>query len=95
MRPKEEKFEDHFCTKLENHDYRKRKTENVDLKFNIDDDLIQEFLEKTQSDELKELKENYGIKWLSEIKKEILEQLKCKKLFEVLREGVKVNNQLK
>jgi type I restriction enzyme, R subunit len=94
MRPKEEKFEDHFCKKLGDHDYRKRKTENVDLKFNIDDDLLQEFLEKTQPDELKELKGNYGDKWLSEIKKEVLEQLKSKKLFEVLKDGAKVNNQL-
>ena len=90
--PKEENFEEHFCKKLGEHDYRKRVTEDVDLSYNIDDKILIEFLEKSQPDEVKELKEEIGNDWLNEIKKEIKEQLKKKKLFEVFHEGVTVYN---
>ena len=90
--PKEEKFEDYFCEKLEDHDYRKRKNGDIDLKFNIDDALLQEFLEKTQKEEIKEIKNLLGPDWLKRIKETILKDLEKKKLFEVLKDGIRVEN---
>lgn len=91
-KPKEEKFEDHFCEKLGDHNYRKRTNNDVDLKFNVDEDLLKEFLEKTQKEELKEVKEDLGKDWVEDVKKEIKNQLKTKKLFEVIKEGINVSN---
>jgi len=90
--PKEEKFETHFCEQLEKQGYRKRLIENIDLKYNVDDELLNEFLTKTQPDEIKELITYFGNKWLDKIKKVINEELEKKKLFEILREGITINN---
>ena len=92
VRPTEEKFEDHFCKKLEDHTYRKRLNKDVDLKFNIDDELLTEFLEKTQKEEVKEIKSIYGKDWLKKIKNNVQEQLEKIKLFEVLKDGVKIDS---
>ena len=92
VRPTEEKFEDHFCNKLEDHYYRKRQNKDVDLKFNNDDELLTEFLEKTQKEEIKEIKSIYGKDWLKKIKDTVQEQLEKNKLFEVLKKGVKIES---
>src|SRR3989339_1088104 len=92
VRPTEEKFEDHFCKKLEDHTYMKRLNKDVDLKFNIDDELLTEFLEKTQKEEVKEIKSIYGKDWLKKIKDTVQEQLGKIKLFEVLKDGVKIDS---
>jgi len=88
--PKEEKFEDHFCERLEKNGYRKRKNGEVDLNYNIDDGLLLEFLEKTQSDELKGVREDAGEDWFKQVKELIKKSLEKKKLFEVLREGITI-----
>ena len=92
VRPTEEKFEDHFCKKLEEHTYKKRLNKDVDLKFNIDDELLTEFLEKTQQEEVKEIKSIYGKDWLKKIKDTVQEKLNKNKLFEILKEGVKIES---
>jgi len=94
VRPSEEKFEDHFCKKLEDHFYRKRHNNNIDLKFNIDDALLTEFLENTQKEEIKEIKNIFGKDWQKKIKETIQEQLEKKKLFEILKDGVMIESNL-
>ncbi len=95
-RPTEEKFESHFCDKLGKNGYRKRLNQSIDLNYHIDEDLLVEFLEKTQPEELNQVKNDVGNDWLEKIKKEINKELKDKKLFEVLKEGINVyNNRLK
>jgi len=90
--PKEEKFETHFCERLEAHGYRKRVTDDIDLSINIDDNILMEFLTRTQPEEVKELKSFFGNKWLKEVKKVISKELDKKKLFEVLRDGITIND---
>ncbi len=92
VRPTEEKFEDHFCKRLEAHQYKGRQNKDVDLKFNIDDALLSEFLERTQKDELKEIKNILGTGWLKKVKEAIKEKLGKKKLFEVLKEGISIES---
>lgn len=92
VKPTEEKFEDHFCKKLEDHTYRKRLNKNVDFKFNTDDELLAEFLEKTQKEEIKEIKNIYGKDWLKKIKDRVQGLLEKNKLFEVLKEGIKIES---
>jgi type I restriction enzyme, R subunit len=88
--PKEIKFEDHFCKKLDDNGYRKRLNDDVDLEFNVDDDLLLEFLKNTQADEIKEIEEDAGKDWFKQVKKIIKQDLKKKKLFEVIREGIAI-----
>ncbi|MBT4021811.1 type I restriction endonuclease subunit R [archaeon] len=89
-RPLEKNFEDHFCQKLEDHSYRKRLTKDIDLKINIDDSLLTEFLESTQKEELKEIKSILGDRWLAKIKETVNEKLKNNKLFEIIKNGITI-----
>jgi len=92
VRPTEEKFEDHFCNRLEAHSYRQRQNKDIDLKFNTDDVLLVEFLEKTQKEEVKEIKDILGSDWFKKVKEVIQEELKNKKLFEIFKEGISVES---
>jgi len=96
-RPSEKEFEEHFCAELEKPfqssklAYIKRQTGNIDLKALIDSELLTRFLEKTQKDELDELKIDVKNDWLDIFKEKIVKQLETKKIFELLREGVEVH----
>lgn len=96
-RPSEKEFEAHFCEQLEapfqasKMTYSKRETNNVDLNALIDDELLTKFLERTQKDELKELKIDLGNDWLPALKEKISKQLTTRKIFEIIRDGVEVH----
>ncbi|MDD4110379.1 MAG: DEAD/DEAH box helicase family protein [Clostridia bacterium] len=94
--PSEKEFEEHFCKELEKEFpfskmiYKKRDTANIDLDSLIDDEILKDFLETTQKEEIDELKIDLEDEWFSRIKEEVVKQLESKKLFEVLKEGVEV-----
>jgi type I restriction enzyme R subunit len=95
-RPSEKEFEEHFCAELEQQCagskmvFIKRATKDVDLSSLVDGALLTQFLEKTQPEELKELKIDLGDEWLAEFKAAILKALGARKVFEILRDGVDI-----
>jgi len=93
FRPLEKNFEDHFCERLEVQGYRKRANDNFDFEDYLDFKILEEFLEKTQKEELREIIEEYGDRWEKEFRKRVREELKEKKLFEILRDGINISNQ--
>ncbi len=94
--PSEREFEAHFCAELEKPFldskmvFLKRTTENVDLETLIDYELLTRFLEKTQKEDLDELKIDLGTDWLPRFKEAVFGQFKTQKVFEVLRDGVEI-----
>src|SRR3989338_11561723 len=93
FRPLERNFEDHFCERLEKNGNRKRDNGHFDFEDYIDFALIEEFLNKTQSEELKEVKAEYGDRWKKEFIQRFRKALESKKIFEILREGIEISNQ--
>jgi len=94
FRPLEKNFEDHFCERLESHGYRKRANDNFDFEDYLDFGLLEEFLKRTQKEELDEIKQEYGERWENEFRKRFREELKRgRKIFEILREGLNISNQ--
>lgn len=96
-RPSEKEFEEHFCAELEKPFqsskmvFVKRTTKDVDLGSLVDGALLAQFLEKTQKDELKELKIDLGEGWLGAFKDALAKELKARKIFEIIRDGLEVH----
>jgi type I restriction enzyme, R subunit len=93
FRPLELNFENHFCSRLESHGYRKRNNGDFDLEDYLDLKLLEEFLETTQKEEFKEVKDEYGERWKKEFVQRFRTSLEKKKLFEVLKDGIEISNQ--
>lgn len=93
FRPLELHFEEHFCDKLKEQGYRKRENGDFDLDNYFDFKIIEEFLESTQKEELKEIKEEYGDRWKKEFVQRLSKALETKKIFEILKEGIEISNQ--
>jgi len=93
FRPLEINFEDHFCDRLGKEGYRKRKNGDFDLDDSLDFGLIEEFLETTQKEEFKEVKEEYGERWKKEFIRRFRKEQETKKIFEILKEGIEISNQ--
>ena len=89
-------FEDHFCHQLDtNWGYRIfRDSEiTVDKENCIHWDRLEQFWEDTQRPTLQAVKSELGYDWKKELGKKITEQLQEKPLFQLLRDGLKVNSQ--
>lgn len=90
-------FEDHFCHQLDTKwGYRIfRDSEiTVDKDNCIHWDRLEQFWEDTQRPTLQAVKSELGYEWKKELGKRITEQLQDKPLFQLLRDGLKVNSQL-
>lgn len=90
-------FEDHFCHQLDTKwGYRIfRDSEiTVDKENCIHWDRLEQFWEDTQRPTLQAVKSELGYEWKKELGKKITEQLQDKPLFQLLRDGLKVNSQL-
>jgi type I restriction enzyme R subunit len=90
-------FEDHFCHQLDTKwGYRIfRDSEiTVDKDNCIHWDRLEQFWEDTQRPNLQAVKSELGYEWKKELGKKISEQLQDKPLFQLLRDGLKVNSQL-
>ena len=88
-------FEDHFCLELEvKGKYRVHK----DSEISIDKDLclyfndLEEFLQSTQQENLLKLKGELGPKWKNEFRKHFRAELQKKKLFQILKDGISIND---
>ncbi len=89
-------FEDHFCHQLDTKwGYRIfRDSEiTVDKENCIHWDRLEQFWEDTQRTTLQAVKSELGYDWKKELGKKISEQLQEKPLFQLLRDGLKVNSQ--
>lgn len=89
-------FEDHFCHQLDvKWDYTIfRDSEiTVDKENCINWQRLEQFWNDTQKDTFKAVKSELGYSWRDELGKKIAEELKTKPLFQLLREGLKVNSQ--
>ena len=93
FRPLEKNFEDHFCDRLGKAGYRKRDNGHFDMEDYLDFALIEEFLQKTQPDELKEVIEEYGTRWKKEFIQRFRKALETRKIFEILIGGIEISNQ--
>lgn len=92
----ERSFEDHFCHQLDTKwGYRVfRDSEiTVDKDNCIHWDRLEQFWEDTQRQTLQAVKSELGYEWKRELGKKITEQSQTKPLFQLLREGLKVNSQ--
>lgn len=89
-------FEDHFCHQLDTKwGYRIfRDSEiTVDKDNCIHWDRLEQFWEDTQRPTLHAVKTELGYDWKKDLGKKITEQLQEKPLFQLLRDGLKVNSQ--
>ena len=89
-------FEDHFCHQLDTKwGYRIfRDSEiTVDKENCIHWDRLEQFWEDTQRPTLQAVKSELGYDWKKDLGKKITEQLQEKPLFQLLRDGLKVNSQ--
>lgn len=89
-------FEDHFCHELDlKWDYKiDRDSEiTVDKENCIHWDRLEHFWNETQKEKFKAVKAELGFEWKKELGKKIAEELRTKPLFQLLREGLKVNSQ--
>lgn len=90
-------FEDHFCHQLETKwGYRIYRVSEItaDKENCIHWDRLEQFWEDTQRPTLQAVKSELGYEWKKELGKKITEQLQEKPLFQLLRDGLKVNSQL-
>ncbi|MCK9640888.1 MAG: DEAD/DEAH box helicase family protein [Prolixibacteraceae bacterium] len=92
----EKEFENHFChqldTKWEYQIYRDSEI-TVDKENCIHWDRLEQFWKDTQSDNLKVVKAELGYEWKKELGKIINAELQIKPMFQLLRDGLKVNSQ--
>ena len=92
----EKEFENHFChqldTQWEYQIYRDSEI-TVDKENCIHWDRLEQFWKDTQPDILKAVKAELGYEWKKDLGKIINAELQIKPLFQLLREGLKVNSQ--
>lgn len=90
-------FEDHFCHQLDTKwGYRVFRDSEIsaDKDNCIHWDRLEQFWENTQHTTLQAVKSELGYEWKAELGKLIRVQLQSKALFQLLRDGLKVNSQL-
>lgn len=89
----EKKFEEHFCHQL---DVKGRYRVRHDAQLHIDKGLclymddLEEFLEATQGDKLRQLKGEYGAHWHRQIETALRQELAVKPLYQILQKGLTV-----
>ena len=90
-------FEDHFCHQLDTkwgyRIFRDSKI-TVDKENCIHWDRLEQFWEDTQRETLTQVKTELNYDWKEKLGKKISEELQTKPLFQLLRDGLKVNSQL-
>ncbi|MBK7695617.1 MAG: type I restriction endonuclease subunit R [Saprospiraceae bacterium] len=89
-------FEDHFCHQLDTKwGYRIFRDSEItaDKENCIHWDRLEQFWEDTQRAKLQAIKSELGYEWKKELGKKISEELESKPLFELLKDGLKVNSQ--
>lgn len=89
-------FEDHFCHQLDTQwGYRIFRDSEITVdKVNcIHWDRLEQFWENTQPTKLQATKSELGYEWGKELGKKISEELETKPLFQLLKDGLKVNSQ--
>jgi type I restriction enzyme R subunit len=89
-------FEDHFCHQLDTKwGYRIFRDSEITVdKINcIHWDRLEQFWEDTQRAKLQAIKSELGYEWKKELGKKISEELESKPLFQLLKDGLKVNSQ--
>lgn len=92
----ERKLEDHFCHQLEvlgGYTVRHDSKITVDKENCIYWEKLEQFWSDTQSETLRAVKSELGHDWQKQLAKKISEELKAKPLFQIIREGIKVNSQ--
>lgn len=92
-KPSEKAFENHFCHQLEEtSDFKRRDVSDIDKELCLNFKELEEFLSDTQPEEMKLLKHDLGQGWKEEILKQLRSDLQTKKQYEVLRDGITINN---
>jgi type I restriction enzyme R subunit len=94
-KPNEKNFELHFCHQLELKGNFKGFLDSqitIDKSLSLHFELFEDFLFRTQPVTLTKLKEELGVSWRQVIKKTISDELKSKPLFQIIKEGILVNN---
>ncbi|MFT6338431.1 MAG: type I restriction enzyme R subunit [Halioglobus sp.] len=91
----ETEFEKHFCHQLEVHgkyrlDKNRDVTINKELCLYLND--LEEFLHNTQAEKLTELQRQYHTNWREEFQNHFKQDLAYKQLFQVLQDGIEVND---
>ena len=94
-KPDEKLFEKHFCHQLE---VKGKFKGYIDSKITVDKnlclhlELLEDFLSATQQDNFTKLKEELDADWREELKKKISDELKNKPLFQLIKDGIVINN---
>lgn len=85
----EEKFETHFCNKLEINKYVKRENKHTEKDLHFDFDLLEKFLTKTQKEEFDNFKDTYN-NWKPKFEQAIKKELEDKELIQIIKEGITI-----
>lgn len=94
-KPDEKAFEKHFCHQLE---LKGNFKGYVDSQITLDKnlclhlELLEDFLSKTQQETLSKIKDELGADWREELKKKISIELQKKPLFQIIKDGIIINN---
>lgn len=94
-KPDEKLFEKHFCHQLE---VKGNFKGYIDSKITVDKDLclhlelLEDFLSATQQENFIKIKEELDADWREDLKKKISHELKTKPLFQIIKDGLVINN---
>ena len=95
VKDNEDTFEEHFCQELSTHGgYRVRRESKLDTdkKLCLYFDDLEEYLESTQSEKIKQLKIEYHAAWKDQIKDALRQELATKPMFQILQKGLSVGD---
>lgn len=89
----EKNFEDDIVNSLEQSSYEVRVSDNYDSISGLDKDILFRFLNDTQSDEMAEVKHDFGENTQEKIIDTIISQINQRGLIDVIRNGIKINDE--
>jgi len=88
----EKNFEDDIITSLEKSGYEIRLSDNYDSKSGLDQDILFQFLNDTQPDEMAEIEYDFGEDTKVKIIDTTIIQINQRGLIDVIRNGIKIND---
>lgn len=89
----ESDFEDDIEKSLLKSGYEKRQTSDYDSRLGLDKELILRFLQDTQQEELDNLEKKIGTNLNQTIIDAIYAEVNSRSLLDVIRKGIKINNE--
>ena len=88
----EKNFEDDIMDYLEISGYKIRESENYDSKIGLDTEILFQFLNDTQPDEIEEIKNDFESETRDKIQSTIISEINNRGQIDVFRNGIKIND---